>query len=172
MPDTLTPETMKFGIGQPVPRNEDPVLLRGEGRYTDDVALPGALHAVFVRSQHAHGVLRGIDVSAARGMPGVVAVLTAADLLGYGHIRCALPLKNADGSPLRSTDRPSLATDRLRFVGDPFACVIAETRAAAKDAAELVLAEVEPLPAVTSAREAAQPGAPQLYDSLPGNLAL
>ena len=172
MPDTLTPETMKFGIGQPVPRNEDPVLLRGEGRYTDDVALPGALHAVFARSQHAHGVLRGIDVSAARGMPGVVAVLTAADLVGYGHIRCALPLKNADGSPLRSTDRPSLATDRLRFVGDPFACVIAETRAAAKDAAELVLAEVEPLPAVTSAREAAQPGAPQLYDSLPGNLAL
>jgi carbon-monoxide dehydrogenase large subunit len=172
MPDSLTPETMKFGIGQPVPRNEDPVLLRGEGRYTDDLSLPGELHAVFVRSQHAHGVLRVVDVSAARAMPGVVAVLTAADLAGYGRIRCALPLKNADGSSLRATERPSLAEDRVRFVGDPVACVIAETRAQAKDAAESVAVEVEPLPAVTSAREAAAPGAPQLYDTLPGNLAL
>jgi carbon-monoxide dehydrogenase large subunit len=172
MPDSLTLETMKFGIGQPVPRNEDPVLLRGEGRYTDDLSLPGELHAVFVRSQHAHGVLRGIDASFARTMPGVVAVLTAADLAGYGRITCALPLKNADGSPLRSTARPSLAEDRVRFVGDPVACVIAETRAQAKDAAEAVAVDVSPLPAVLSAREAAAPGAPQLYDSLPGNLAL
>jgi carbon-monoxide dehydrogenase large subunit len=172
MPDSLTPETMKFGIGQPVPRNEDPVLLRGEGRYTDDLSLPGELHAVFVRSQYAHGVLKGVDASAAHGMPGVVAVLTAADLASYGRIKCVLPLKNADGSALRTTERPSLADDRVRFVGDPVACVIAETRAQAKDAAEAVMVDVEPLPAVTSARAAAEPGAPQLYNTMPGNLAL
>ncbi|MCS6931310.1 MAG: xanthine dehydrogenase family protein molybdopterin-binding subunit [Acetobacteraceae bacterium] len=172
MPDSLTPATLTFGIGQPVRRNEDPVLLRGEGRYTDDLFAPRALHAAFVRSQHAHGILRRVDTAAARAMPGVAAVLTAADLAAYGPIRCTLPLKNADGSPLRSTERPSLAGDRVRFVGDPVACILAETRAAAKDAAEAVEVEVEPLPAVLSAREAAAPGAPQLYDSLPGNLAL
>jgi carbon-monoxide dehydrogenase large subunit len=172
MPDNLAPGMRTFGIGQPVPRQEDPILLRGEGRYTDDLSFPGAAHAVFVRSPYAHGRLQRVDTAAARAMPGVLAVLTAADLAGYGRITCALPLKNADGSPLRSTQRPSLAEDRVRFVGDPIACVIADSRAAAKDAAEAVVVEVDPLPAVLTPQAAMAPGAPQLYDEIPGNVVL
>ena len=87
----------KFGIGQPVRRSEDPKLVRGEGRYTDDIGLPGQAHAVMVRSNVAHGLIRGIDTAAAKAMPGVLAILTAADLTGYGGLKCNLPLKNRDG---------------------------------------------------------------------------
>ena len=162
----------KFGIGQPVLRTEDPTLVRGEGRYTDDINLPGQAYAVMVRSSVAHGVIRGIDTAAAKAMPGVLAVQTAADLSGYGGLKCNLPLKSRDGSPIRYTPRPALAGDKVRFVGDPVACVIAETVAQAKDAAEAVALDIEPLPAVISARDAAKPGAPQLWDDVPGNLAL
>ncbi len=163
---------MKFGIGQPVLRTEDPVLVRGAGRYTDDVDLPGQLHAVMVRSRDAHGVIRAIDTKAARAMPGVLAIYTAADLTAYGKLKCALPLKNRDGSPIKSTQRAALASNKVRFVGDPVACVVAETIAQAKDAAEAVALDIEPLPAVTTASEGAKPGAPQLYDEFPGNIAL
>ena len=105
-------------------------------------------------------------------MPGVLAVYTAADLTGYGGLKCNLPLKSRDGSPIRYTPRPALAGDKVRFVGDPVACVIAETIAQAKDGAEAVVLDIEPLPAVVSARAAAQAGAPQLYDEVPGNIAL
>lgn len=171
MPDTLPfdPTRLKFGIGQPVPRAEDPTLLTGRGRYTDDIALPGQLWAVMVRSPYAHGVIRGIGTEAARGMPGVLGVWTGADLTGYGAMTCAMPLKNADGSPLRSTKRLPLATDKVRHVGDPVAFVVAETKAQAKDAAEAVELEVDPLEAVIDASAAAAPGAPLLYDDLPGN---
>ena len=162
----------KFGIGQPVRRTEDPKLVRGEGRYTDDINLPGQAYAVMVRSRDAHGVIRGIDTAAAKAMPGVLAVLTAADLKGYGGLKCTLPLKSRDGSPIRYTPRPALAGDKVRFVGDPVACVIAETVAQAKDAAEAVALDIEPLPAVISARDGAKPGAPQLWDDVPGNIAL
>ena len=162
----------KFGIGQPVRRGEDPKLVRGEGRYTDDIGLAGQAYAVMVRSSVAHGVIRGIDTAAAKAMPGVLAVLTGADLKDYGGLKCTLPLKNRDGSPLRYRPRPALPTDKVRFVGDPVACVVAETIAQAKDAAEAVALDIEPLPAVVSAREAAQPGAPLLYDDVPGNIAL
>jgi carbon-monoxide dehydrogenase large subunit len=162
----------KFGIGQPVRRSEDPKLLRGEGRFTDDIGLPGQAYAVMVRSSVAHGVIHGIDTTAAKAMPGVLAVLTATDLTGYGGLKCNLPLKNRDGSPIRYTPRPALAGDKVRFVGDPVACVIAETIAQAKDAAEIVALDIEPLPAVVSARDAAKPGAPVLYDEVPGNIAL
>jgi carbon-monoxide dehydrogenase large subunit len=175
MPDTnlpFDPTRLKFGIGQPVPRQEDPKLLQGQGRYTDDVALPGQLYAHVVRSPHAHGVITGIDVSAARAAPGVLAVITAADLEGYGPMTCAMPLKNSDGTPLRTTRRPALASDKVRFVGDPVAVVVAETKAQAKDAAELVMLEVDALPAVTEASAAAAPGAPLLYDELPHNSVL
>src|SRR5665213_3280994 len=128
----------KFGVGQPVRRTEDPTLVQGHGRYTDDINLPGQLHAVMVRSSVAHGVIKGIDTAAAKAMPGVKAVLTGADLTGYGGLKCNLPLKNRDGSPIRYTPRPALAGDKVRFVGDPFACVIAETIAQAKDGAEAV----------------------------------
>jgi carbon-monoxide dehydrogenase large subunit len=162
----------KFGIGQPVTRKEDPTLVQGQGRYNDDIGLPNQAHAWMVRSSQAHGIIRGIDTEVARGMPGVLAVLTGADLKAYGGLKCTLPLKNRDGSPIKYVPRPALATDKVRFVGDPVACVIAETVAQAKDAAETVALDIEPLPAVVSARDAAKPGAPQLYDEVPGNIAL
>src|SRR6476661_5122781 len=117
----------KFGIGQPVRRTEDPKLVRGEGRYTDDVNLPGQAYAVMVRSTVAHGVIRGIDTAAAKEMPGVLAVLTGQDLAAYSGLKCNLPLKSRDGSAIKYKPRPALVTDKVRFVGDPVACVVAET---------------------------------------------
>ena len=151
----------KFAVGQPVPRTDDPVLVQGRGRYADDVSLPGQAYAVMVRSRHAHGLIKGIDVAAARAMPGVLAIVTGADLAaaGYGTLKCIVPLKNRDGTPMRKPPRPALAMDKVRFVGDPVACVIAETALQAKDAAEAVSLDIEPLPAVTSANEAVKPGA-------------
>ena len=107
-------------------------------------------------------------------MPGVLGVWTGADLAaaGYGPFTCGLPLKSRDGSPLLQTNRPALTTDKVRFVGDPVAFVVAETLAQARDAAEAVELDIEPLPAVTDAAEAAKPGAPQLYDHIPNNVAL
>src|SRR5262245_32702485 len=92
---------MKFGVGQPVSRKEDPTLLRGEGRYTDDLNLPGQAYAVMVRSRHAHGVLRAVDAEEATGMPGVLAILTAADLdeAGFGPLMCPLNIPQRDGTP-------------------------------------------------------------------------
>jgi aerobic carbon-monoxide dehydrogenase large subunit len=164
----------KFGIGQPVPRTEDPVLVRGRGTYTDDVDLDGQAYAAIVRSRHAHGVIRGIDAAAALAMPGVIAVFTGKDLeaAGYGTLKCALPLKNRDGTPMKKPPRPALATDKVRFVGDPVACVVAETAIEAKEAAEAVELDIEPLPAVTLASEAMRPGAPLLFDDVPNNIAL
>jgi carbon-monoxide dehydrogenase large subunit len=162
----------QFGIGQPVPRTEDPTLVRGEGRYTDDLNVDGQAYAVMVRSRDAHGVIRGLDVEAARGMPGVLGVYTAAELKGYGALKCALPLKGRDGAPIKVSLRHALAEGKVRCVGDPVACVVAQTLTQAKDAAEAVALDIEPLPAVTIASEGAKPGAPQLYDDIPGNIAL
>jgi aerobic carbon-monoxide dehydrogenase large subunit len=164
----------RFAIGQPVSRSEDPVLLRGEGRYSDDVNLPGQAYAVMVRSPHAHGVVRGIDIIAARAMPGVLAVYTAADL-GAGGIGPLPPrqvMNNRDGTPMLSPVRYALATDRVRHVGEAVAVVIAESVAAAKDAAESVVIDIEPLPAVTEPGEAAVPSAPLIYDDVPANVGL
>ena len=162
----------KFGIGQPVRRSEDPKLVRGEGCYADDVSRPGQAYAVLVRSSEPHGIIRSIDTAAAKAMPGVLAVYTAADLAGYGGLKCNLPLKNRDGSPIHYTPRPALTADKVRFVGDPVACVIAETVAQAKDAAETVALDIEPLPVVLKPADAIKPGAPQLFDAVPNNLAL
>jgi carbon-monoxide dehydrogenase large subunit len=164
----------KFGVGQPVLRKEDDTLVRGKGKYTDDFDLPGQAYAWIVRSSHAHGIIKGIDTSAAKAMPGVLGVWTGADLAsaGYGPYTCGLPLKNRDGSPLKQTNRTALMSDKVRYVGDPVAFVVAETPAQARDAAEAVVLDIEPLPAVTSAEEAAKPGAPQLYDHIPNNVAL
>jgi aerobic carbon-monoxide dehydrogenase large subunit len=163
----------KFGIGQPVPRSEDPYLLRGEGRYTDDVNLPSQAHAVMVRSRHAHGTLRRIDAAAARAMPGVLGVFTGADLAaaGYGTLKCLLPAANRDGTPMRQPAWPALPTDRVRYVGDAVACVVAESAAEAKNAAEAVEVEIDALPAAIDPEEALKPAAPLLYDDVPGNLA-
>ncbi|KJC58970.1 carbon monoxide dehydrogenase [Bradyrhizobium sp. LTSPM299] len=164
----------KYGVGQPVRRKEDDTLVRGKGRYTDDFSLPGQAWCWMVRSSHAHGIIKGIDTAAARAMPGVLGVWTGADLAaaGYNPFTCGLPLKSRDGSPLLQTNRPALATDRVRFVGDPVAFVAAASAAQARDAAEAVELDIEPLPAVTDAAEAARPGAPQLYDNIPNNVAL
>ena len=164
----------KYGVGQPVRRKEDDTLVRGKGKYTDDFSLPGQAYAWIVRSSHAHGILRGIDTKAARAMPGVLGVWTGTDLAaaGYGPFTCGLPLKSRDGTPLLQTNRTALTTDKVRFVGDPVAFVVAETPAQARDAAEAVELDIEPLPAVTDAAEAARPGAPQLYDHIPNNVAL
>ena len=174
--DDRTTETAlsltKFGVGQPVRRSEDPTLLRGEGRYTDDVNLPGQAYAVLVRSSIAHGIIRSIDTDAAKSMPGVLAVLTAEDLAGYGGLKCNLPLKNRDGSPIHYVPRPALASDKVRYVGDPVACVVAETVAQAKDAAEAVAMDIEPLPVVLKPADAVKPGAPLVFDQVPNNIAL
>ena len=174
--DDRTTETAlsltKFGIGQPVRRSEDPMLVRGEGRYTDDLSRPGQALAVMVRSREAHGVIRSIETSTAKGMPGVLAVYTAADLSAYGPLKCNLPLKSRDGSPIRYTPRPALAGDKVRFVGDPIVCVIAETVEQAKDAAEAVTIDIEPLKPVLKPADAVKPGAPLVFDDVPNNIAL
>jgi len=161
----------KYGVGQPVTRTEDPVLLRGEGRYTDDLNEPGQAYAYIVRSQHAHGILRAIRTEVALRLPGVLAIYTGEDLKAYGTHKCIASLVNRDGTPMKKPARPSLAADKVRFVGDPVACVVADTYFHARDAAEAVELDIETLPAVTLASEAAQPGAPQLYDDVPANIA-
>ena len=159
-------------IGQPVRRTEDPTLLRGEGRYTDDLNEPGQAYAYIVRSPYAHGIIKSISVETAKSMPGVLAIYTAADLAAYGPLKCALDFKQRNGTPMHKPIRKALASDKVRFGGDPVACVVAETYMQAKDAAEAVELDIEPLPAVTVSSEAVKPGAPQLYDEVPNNVCL
>jgi carbon-monoxide dehydrogenase large subunit len=170
--DPQTLALMKFGIGQPVPRTEDPTLVRGEGCYTDDIQLPGQAYAVIVRSRVAHGVIKGIDTSAARSMPGVLGVYTGADLAHYGTLKCIVPFNNRDGTPMIKPPRPALPTDKVRYVGDPVAFVVAETPLQARDAAEAVEVDIDQLPAVVRPEEAARPGAPLIHAEAPGNVAL
>ena len=160
----------KFGIGQPVHRREDPVLVQGHGRYTDDIEVEGQVFAAFVRSPYAHGELRGIDGSAAAEMPGVLGIYTAVDLAGYGPLPNGLSFKNRDGSPMKKPLREVLPGDRVRYVGDPVAFVVAETAVAAREAAEAVELDIEALPAAVTAEDAVRDGAPTLYDDVPGNV--
>ena len=129
----------KYGIGQPVSRFEDPRLLRGRGRYQDDLTLPGQAYAVFLRSPHAHARIRAVDTAAAVAMPGVLAVFSGADVAadGLGTMAMRLQRKRPDGLPMFARPHPGLARDRVRYVGDPVAMVVAESVAQAKDAAEL-----------------------------------
>ena len=164
----------RYAVGQPVPRKEDPTLLRGEGKYSDDLNLPGQAYAVMVRSGYAHGVIKAIDATAAKAMPGVLAVLTGADLIaaGLGNMPSGMAFKMRDGKDMPKPAQPILTTDKVRFVGDPFAVVVAETRKQAKDAAEAVVADIEVLPAVTNPADAVAPGAPVLFEATPGNVIL
>jgi carbon-monoxide dehydrogenase large subunit len=166
MNDAVTLPHLKFGVGQPVHRKEDPDLVCGRGRYTDDIDLPGQAFARIVRSHHPHGRIRHIDTHAARDLPGVLAVYTGADFAraGYGAIVCKLPLKNADGSPLFAPPRPVFAEDRVRYAGEPLAVVIAESVHAAHDAASLIDVEIDSLPAITDPEAATGDGAPRLHD--------
>jgi carbon-monoxide dehydrogenase large subunit len=168
---------MNAGIGQTVRRKEDARLVTGRGNYSDDVNLPGQAYGAAVRSPHAHALIRSIDVAAARAMPGVLAVLTGQDALADGltripHLAAAgtppdIVLHNRDGSPVPVAPHHVLATDRVRHVGAAVAFVIAETVTQAKDAAEKVVVDYEPLPAVIDATAAVAPDAPRLYDDLP-----
>ena len=174
MPDDVNIELGRFAVGQPVTRIEDPVLLRGEGNYCDDVNVAGQAWAVMVRSSVAHGTIRRVDVAAARAAAGVLGIYTIAELDAacIGPLPCNLPLKNQDGSNMLKTLRPVLARDRVRNVGEPIACVVAGTLAQARDAADLFVVDIDPLPAVADAEAAVKPGAPQLHDNIPGNIAL
>ncbi len=164
----------RFAIGQSVSRLEDPVLLRGEGRYTDDLNLPGQLYGVMVRSRVAHGTVTSLNIDEARAMPGVRAIITLADLLEAGVKPMAANVAgtNRDGRPVPKPTQYPLAGSHVRYVGDPLAFVVADTARAARNAAEAVFADIDSLPAVTDARAAAAPDAPQLYPDAPGNLVL
>jgi carbon-monoxide dehydrogenase large subunit len=160
----------QFGIGQAITRFEDQRLLRGEGRFQHDVNLPGQCHAVIVRSVHAHARIRSIDAHAAREAPGVGGGLQGAAHAPAknGTMKMTLKRKRPDGSPMFAPPHRGLAQDRVRYVGDPVAVVIAETLAGAEDAAELIRIEYEPLPSVTSTAEAIG-GAP-VWDDCPDNV--
>ena len=162
----------KYGIGQPVLRFEDPRLLRGQGKFVNDFNQHGQVHAVFVRSPHAHAKIRSIDVEAAKKSPGVVAVLTGHDVKadGLGMPKANMPRKRPDGKPMYAPQRPPLVTDRVRYVGDPVVMVIAGTVAEAKDAAELVDIDYEALPSVTLTEDTVKPGAPVVWDDCPDNI--
>ncbi|SME90367.1 carbon-monoxide dehydrogenase large subunit [Tistlia consotensis] len=154
-------------------RLEDRRLATGHGRYTADMAVPGMLHAAFVRSPYASARLAGLDSSAARALPGIVAVLTAADLAADGIAPFSVPMaiEGPGGRSYRQTPRPLLVGERVRFVGEPLALVVAETASAALDGAEAVAFELEPEPVVATLDQAARPDAPLLWDEAPGNLA-
>lgn len=164
----------RFGIGQAVRRKEDSRLVTGRGCFTDDLRPEGCAFAAFVRSPHAHANIRSIDLSAARRVPGVLAVLTIDDLdaAGIGPLPCLTLYKNRDGTPMAEPERPVLARGRVRFVGDPVVAVIADSRQAAKDGAEAVVVDYEPLPAVVDLARAFDPDAPQIWPEAPRNLAL
>ncbi len=171
MSDPIT--VQKFAIGQSVSRLEDPRLVQGLGRYSDDVNLPRQVYAVVVRSPHGHARITGIDPAAALRAPGVLAVLTGADLAadGLGNLPTDASRKRRDGAPAFTTPRPALIRDRVRHVGDPVALVVATSPEAAADAAELVAVDYAPLPAVTGAARATNGGAPAVWDEAPDNVA-
>jgi aerobic carbon-monoxide dehydrogenase large subunit len=171
--DAIDPALVKFGVGQSVTRKEDPTLLRGEGRYTDDVNLPGQAYAVMVRSPVAHGMVTRLSLEAARKMPGVLGVYGPADLeaAGIQPLKSPFAAKNRDGTPWNHAPRPALAR-HVRYGGEPVAFVVAENVAQARDAAEAVECDIDPLPAATSPMAAAAAGAAQLHDEAPGNILL
>ena len=159
---------MKFGVGQPVRRKEDVRLVGGRGRYLDDIQLENTAYAYFVRSPHAHGVLGAIDTTSAREAPGVLGIITADDLPDTGYVPVRGVFRNRDGSAIRESPKMLLPKDKVRFAGEAVAVVVAETPALAKDAAELVSVEYEPLGAAGTLDAA--PNAPPVWDDAPGNL--
>ena len=166
----------RFGIGQSAPRKEDDALLKGLGRFQDDVSLEGEVHACFVRSPHAHADIAAIDSAAAAASAGVLAVYSGDEVAadGLGTLPCIadafVALKRPDGSPACYPPNPMLPQGRVRHVGEAVAMVVAETLAAARDAADLVNVDYAPLPAVVDAAQAREAGAPQLWPEAPGNL--
>jgi carbon-monoxide dehydrogenase large subunit len=170
MPDGIV--TPFEGIGASVKRKEDLRFLSGRGNYTDDINRPGQLYAHIIRSPHPHADLVRVDATKARAAKGVVAVFTGADMArdNVGGIPCGWLVKNKDSSPMAEPPHPAIAVDRVRYVGDQVAVVIAETRHAARDAAELVEIEYKPRPAAATLAAALKPGAPLVHDTAAGNL--
>ncbi len=164
----------KSPFGESIVRSEDRRFITGAGCYTDDVSQPEQAHAFFVRSPYAHARIVGFDTSAAAAAPGVIAVLTGADYVasGLGPLICGWNGKNRDGTPQNAGFHPPLAADRVRYVGDHVAVVIAETRMQAKDAAELAMVDYEELPVVIDPRRARDEDAPQLHDDASRNTAI
>jgi carbon-monoxide dehydrogenase large subunit len=162
----------EFALGQSVPRFEDPRLLRGGGRYVDDMVLPRMAFGHVLRSPHAHARIRAIDTTAAVAAPGVLAVLTGADweASGWGDLPTASGNKRRDGSPAYRPRYPALVKDRVRWVGDYVAFVVAESAHQAADAAELITVEYDPLPGIVSTEAALGPGAPRVWDECPDNI--
>ncbi len=156
-------------IGQSIRRKEDQRFLTGAGQFTDDVNPPNHVHAYFLRSPHAHAKLRKIDTAKAKAAPGVVAVFTGADLEGVNGLPCGWLITGTDGKPMNEPPHPVLAKDKVRYVGDHVAMVLAETPHEAKDAAELIEVDYDVLPAVVNCVDALKPGAPQIHDQAPGN---
>jgi carbon-monoxide dehydrogenase large subunit len=163
----------KYGIGQAITRREDQRLLLGTAQFVDDMALPGETFVIFVRSPHAHARMVSIDTSAAKAMPGVLAVFTGADLQadGVGPLPIGPGLKRADGENMDGPPNNPIAVDTARHVGEAVAAVVAETRAQAEDAAERVVVEYEELPAVVTIDQARAKDAPQIWPGAPGNIA-
>jgi carbon-monoxide dehydrogenase large subunit len=163
---------MKFGAGQPVPRLEDDRLITGKGQYTDDLTLPGAAHMVLLRSPHAHAKLKEVDTLHARSAPGVIGVYTYKDIeaAGIKPIPCVALLPNKDGSQMVVPPRYALAKDRVSHLGEPVAAVVAETAAQARDAAEMINAYYEELPAVVDTVAALT--APPIHPGMKSNVAL
>ena len=163
----------KFGIGQAMTRREDQRLLFGAGQYVDDVAVANEVFVAFVRSPHAHARIASIDAKSAKAMPGVVAVLTGADLKadGMGPLPDGAGLKRADDKPMCGAPHDALAIDTARYVGEPVAAVFAKTRIQAEDAAEQVMVDYKELPAVVTIEAATAKGAPLLWADAPGNIA-
>ncbi|HVZ09978.1 xanthine dehydrogenase family protein molybdopterin-binding subunit [Rhodopila sp.] len=165
--------TTKFGLAQPVRRVEDPRLLKGSGRYTDDIVLPGMLFGVVLRSPHAAAKITGIDTAAAKAVPGVRGVYTGADLDAdkIGPLPCAALVNNRDGSPQAAPPHPVLARDAVRHVGDPVAFVVADTPRQARDAAEAILVDYETLPSATDLATAMDAGVPAVWPEAARNIA-
>ena len=163
-----------FGIGQPVSRKEDPRFLTGRGRYVADLDLPRQGYAVFLFSPHAHARIRSIAIAAAAGVPGVYAVLTGQDWAqdGLGTIDPEVMPEDMGGPKGHRTRRPPLAIGRVRYVGERVAVIIAASEAQARDAAELVAVDYEPLPVVVDAADAVAPGAPLVHEDIAGNVAV
>ncbi|MGZ5935556.1 MAG: xanthine dehydrogenase family protein molybdopterin-binding subunit, partial [Rhizomicrobium sp.] len=153
-------------VGQSVKRKEDFRFVTGQGRYTDDLAKQGQTYAAFVRSPYPHAIIRKVDTSAALAVPGVVAVLTGADLEADGikGLICGWMIHSKDGSPMKAGLHPALALNKVRHVGDQLAVVIAETQGAAAAGAEKVVVDYDVLPAVLAPQDAQVAGAPQLHD--------
>jgi carbon-monoxide dehydrogenase large subunit len=164
---------IKFGVGQSGVRLEDQRFLTGKGAYTSDLNLDGQAYGVVVRSPHAHARITRIDDSAAKAAPGVLAVFTAKDIAGAGlkPLPFAMAFDNMDGSKVFSPTRDVLAVDVVRHVGNPVAFVVAETFGQARDAAELVETDYEPLPAIADTKGATADDAPQVWAGAPGNVA-